>query len=207
MSALISFCGLDGSGKTTQIELLARALTESGLPTMVLKQPTPWYRSHEKVRLRIEHSDRTVDLRFLSLFSAADRLQQQVDVVEPALAAGNGVIMDRYVYSGIAYMLARGLNDIEWLEEINKFATRPTVPIYLRIDPALALRRVVERDGFSAKKEEQDIELMTSVSSAFDVVAERHGLLVLDATQPSHVIHDVVIHALTSKCVGLLRPR
>lgn len=207
MSSLISFCGLDGSGKTTQIELLRTALTDSGYPTIVLKQPTPWYRSHEKVRLRIEQSDKSVDLRFLSLFSAADRLQQQVDAVEPALASGTYVVMDRYVYSGIAYMVARGLDDIEWLETINRFATRPELPIYLRVDPAMALRRVIERDGFSAKKEEQDIDLMTRVSNAFDIVAKRYGLLVLDATLPSQTIHEAVIAELTSNSACRLLSR
>jgi dTMP kinase len=178
---LISFCGIDGSGKSTQIALLQKHLKAKwGDEGVVLRQPTPWYRSHPKVQRRIEMNDSGVDLRFLSLYSAADRIEQQVDVIAPLLAAGRIVIMDRYLYSALAYMSARGLDDVPWLESINKFAMRPHLPIYIRMDPELALRRVIARDGKSVKREEQDLLLMSKVAHRFDEIAARHGLLVVE---------------------------
>jgi dTMP kinase len=130
---LITFSGIDGSGKTTQINLLYNYLVRLGKDPIILKQPTDWYLQHPTVRMRIDNNDQNTDLHFLALFSAADRCYQQSIDIAPRLSEGLTVIMDRYVYSAYAYFSARGLHDHCWLETINKFSLEPDLALYLDI--------------------------------------------------------------------------
>jgi len=177
---LIAVCGLDGSGKTTQIIALKEKLTAAGKDVILLKQPTDWYRNNPIVRKRLDSNDKGTDVRFLSLMSAADRLKQTLEVIEPALSEGKIVVMDRYVYSAYAYMTARGLADIEWLYELNKFAPKPHLTFYLDLEPSISLNRVISRDGESKKKEEQDLVTMSRVCDNFRTLSEVFDLIKID---------------------------
>jgi len=113
---LFVVCGIDGSGKSTQISNLARYLEEKSYEVVKTRQPTDMYRQDAVVRaaLNLDISPHVV-AEELALFSAFDRARHIREVINPALAQGKIVLSDRYVYSTFAYFLSRGLTDIEWL--------------------------------------------------------------------------------------------
>jgi dTMP kinase len=189
---LIAFCGLDGSGKSTQIELLKTTLEGRGKNCKVFKQPTSWFRQHPVVRRRLDQSDDSTDLRFISLLSAADRLLQQTSMVIPSLTEGSIVLMDRYVYSAYAYMHARGLHDAEWLVEINKFAIHPDRVIYLDVPPEVAFERILARDGESSKREEQNVELMRRVRDRYLELVRRYQFFMIEGTLEIETIQKAI---------------
>jgi dTMP kinase len=193
---LIAFCGIDGSGKSTQINLLCEHLVSNDVETVVLKQPTAWYRDNTYVRRRVDENDKSISPYILALLSATDRLIQTDEVISPLLREGKTVLMDRYVYSAYAYLQARGVYDLQWLVEINKFHVAPDHVIYLDIDPSEALLRIIRRDGGSSKREEQDVEFMTQVRENYLRAIREAGFEPYDATDEPGTIHKKIIQRL-----------
>lgn len=165
---LIAICGIDGSGKTTQIQMLQQYFSEKKTDIYLTKQPTSFYRQYDRFRDYVNgnylFNDKTI-LYELALLSAADKIRHY----ETEILPNNNrlIISDRYVFSAYAYFIARGINDIEWLTSINKFLPLPDLTIYLDIDPEIAFDRIVSRDGRYTKKEETNIKLLEKVRQVF----------------------------------------
>ena len=108
---LVTFCGLDGCGKTTMMQRLINDL-ENRYPLFVTKQPTNAVRNSEIFRTYMDSPDHDAfDYRSLSLLAASDRLQHVNKVIEPAMQKGVLVLSDRYFYSCLANLRARGFED------------------------------------------------------------------------------------------------
>ena len=164
---LIAFCGVDGSGKTTQLNLLQQELEKQGKKVYVTKQPTNWYRNDNNVRAFLEgRKTNNMLIKELALFSATDRLRQYNNEISQKEKEGNIVISDRYIYSAYTYFYTRGL-DIKWLKEINKFVPLPDITLYIDIPPEIAYERIISRDGKAAKKEEKDLKFLKKVTEIF----------------------------------------
>ena len=106
-------------------------------------------------------------MRELALFSAADKLRHYQTEIAPRLEEGCIVITDRYVFSAYSYFLGRGINDIEWLMQINKFLPMPDITFYIDLPVDTAIKRITERDGNINKKEEENITRLESVRKTF----------------------------------------
>ncbi len=144
---LITFCGLDGSGKTTMIELLEKHLISSGHRCVVVKQPTKDIRTHPLFRASIDLPfNDSIDYRAVSLLCVADKLQHTTKVIEPLLEDGYTVISDRYYYSSLANLIAYGFYNEKWIYEISANITKPDFAFFLNVDPALAVKRVHARE-------------------------------------------------------------
>lgn len=164
---LVAFCGIDGSGKTTQINLLNKRI-ENKYPVYLTKQPTDFYRKYNRFRQYvngdIDSNDDTI-LYELALFAASDKLRHYQEEIKPNM---NKVILcDRHVFSGYSYFLARGLTDIEWLKSLNCKLKMPDVVFYIDVDPQISMKRILQRDGNYTKKEECNIELLNRVRTCF----------------------------------------
>ena len=143
---LITFCGLDGSGKTTMIDFLNAYLVERGYETVLTKQPTDAVRQSEIFRTFMENPDNSAyDYRSLSLLAASDRLQHSNKVILPALKEGKIVISDRYFYCCLVNLLARGYEQDQWIYEIGSHIPAPDLPIFLDVDCLTSLRRIRSR--------------------------------------------------------------
>jgi dTMP kinase len=99
------------------------------------------------------------------------------------------------VYSSYAYFLARGLDDIGWLQQINRYAPAPDLAVYLDVEPDLAIRRIVARDGHSEKREELDVDMMRRVrnnflSTPWGISPSYH---VLDGTRPPVELTEAIV--------------
>ena len=168
INMLIAICGIDGSGKTTQINLLKDYFEKQGKNIHLTKQPTNFYRNYDRFRKYVnrEISPNNSNIIFeLALLSAADKIRHYETDIRPN--AHKIVISDRYVFSAYAYFIGRGVNDIEWLKDINIHLPIPDITIYLDIDPKIAYERIINRDGGYTKKEETDLELLSSVRNVF----------------------------------------
>ncbi len=143
---LISFCGLDGSGKTTQIGLLKEHLESVGKNVRLTKQPTNLVRNSDIFR---NYADSGIhdgyDYRALSLFCASDRVQHANIEILPLLRNGYVVISDRYFYSCLANLLARGYTDDMWLYDVARHVPKPDIAFFLDVEVATAVDRIKKR--------------------------------------------------------------
>ena len=105
---LITFCGLDGCGKTTMMERLTNDLKKD-FDVFTTKQPTSNVRRSDIFRTYMDCPNHDAfDYRSLSLLAASDRVQHVSKVIAPALESGRIVLSDRYFYSCLANLRARG---------------------------------------------------------------------------------------------------
>src|SRR6266480_3916462 len=169
---LIAFCGIDGAGKTTQIDKLLQALDRQP-DVITTKEPTDWFRSDSLVRayLDLEVAATTEVLAELCLFAAADRLRHSREFLEPRLAAGHIVLCDRYVFCGYASLAAAGLTDLEWQVAINRHVLLPDITIYLDVEPEVACDRIMSRDRKFRKRQETDIPFLAKMRAAYKAQA------------------------------------
>lgn len=142
----VSFEGLDGSGKTTQVERLRAALEAEGREVVTAREPGGTALG-EQIRGLVLHGDEMTPWAEALLYAAA-RAELVAEVIEPALARGADVLLDRYVDSSVVYQgIGRGLGRDEVLQ-LNLLAVGGIVPdrtFVLAIDPGRSLERVGSR--------------------------------------------------------------
>ena len=188
----ISLEGIDGSGKTTQAELLAGALGDD----VVLVREPGGTETGERIRGLLKDPALELDpLAELLLFCAA-RAQLVEQVIVPAHEEGRDVVCDRFSDSSVAYQgSARGLG-AERVEEICDLATGgiwPDLTILLRIDPDRAASRIGRRKA--DRFEQEGIALQRRVAEGYDEVARRHPerIRVVDAEGRRESVHAAVL--------------
>lgn len=144
----ISFEGGDGSGKSTQIQILREFLEERGYDVILTREPggTP---ISEKIRsIILDKANSEMDDMTEALLYAAARAQLVSQIIRPALEEGKVVICDRFVDSSMAYQAyARGLGDS--VKTINAFAVgdcMPDLTILLKVNPQVGSSRIGNRE-------------------------------------------------------------
>ncbi len=140
---LIVFEGIDGSGKSTQIQILRNILENKGLDVVVFREPSqgPW---GQKIKEKAAFPDSLSPEEELELF-VNDRKDNIQKNLRPALAKNKIVLLDRYYFSTMAYQGAKGL-DVERIRLMNeKFAIRPDLVFILDVDAGRALHRIKDR--------------------------------------------------------------
>ena len=123
---LITFCGLDGCGKTSIINMVNEYLSRLGEKVILTKQPTNSVRKSEIFRTYMDNENHDMfEYRALSLLAASDRIQHSNQFILPELRKGAFVISDRYYYSCLANLMARGYSKDKWIYEIAKDIPKP----------------------------------------------------------------------------------
>lgn len=152
---LISFEGLDGAGKTTQIELLARWLDERGVPYLITREPGGTPLGVEIRRLLFERPDLDITPLAEAFLFQADRAQHFRTLVLPALEAGKLVITDRCFDASIAYQgFARNVGP-ELVAQLSMIATQGHIPdltILLDLDPGQVHQRTDPANDLSGQR-------------------------------------------------------
>ncbi len=184
---LISFEGLDGAGKTTQMEMLEKWLASREIPYVRTREPGGTLLGVEIRKLLLNHPEYGMTPLAEAFLFQADRAQHFAALVLPALEAGKLVITDRCFDASIAYQgYARGL-DPDLIERLSLLATQGRVPdltILLDLNPALVHSRTDTTNDTSGQREAQ---------TRFDLEAEqfhrrvRAGFLTLARTSPDRI--------------------
>ena len=201
---LISFEGLDGAGKTTQMELLEQWLEPRNIPYVRTREPGGTPLGVEIRHLLLNRPDLAIAPLAEAFLFQADRAQHFANVVLPALAAGKLVITDRCFDASIAYQgHARGAG-IELVARLSLIATQghmPDLTILLDLDPAQVHSRTDVTNDTRGLREAQtrfDTEaeqFHQRVREAFLVLARLSPdrIKVLDASLPPQQIHQQII--------------
>ncbi len=195
----ITFEGIDGSGKSTQLRMLTGDLRSRGLNVLTTCEPggTPLGRHLREAFLETEE---TVAPMAELLSFAADRAQHVEFLIKPSIAAGRVVISDRYADATFAYQGAgRGFPEEKVLQVID-LATgglKPDLTLFFDISVEEAIRRMVARDESQAKKnrmDEETAEFYTRVRKAYLGIAKREPkrFRVIDASGSVEEIHSCV---------------
>jgi dTMP kinase len=184
---LFAFEGGEGTGKTTQLRVLADALTERGYDVVVTHEPGD---SPVGARLRELLLDpaTAITAQTEALLYAADRAEHVAHVVAPALARGAIVLTDRYIDSSIAYQaFGRGL-DIEEVIRTSRWATGgllPDLTLLLDLPVEDGLRRARGRSGRADRLEAEAIDFHERVRTGFLQLAKtepaRYAVIAADA--------------------------
>lgn len=195
---LITFCGLDGCGKTTQIAFLKERLEEMDQTVFLTKQPTDFVRKSDIFRTYMDQSDHSAfDYRALSLLCASDRVQHCHSVIQPHLERGNLVVSDRYFYSCIANLRARGYKKDEWIYEIAHSIPKPDISFFLDIPVETAVYRVRQRPA--ERNRYIDMELQYRLREEYRVIARENGGILLDSREMPEQTHRIIWEAVIEK--------
>jgi len=189
---LIAAEGLDGSGKSTQLQLLQFWLLSEGHQVLI----TEWTPSKLiKRTLKAARKQEQIDPMLQSILHAADFAEIYERDIVPALQQGTIVLADRYIYTALARDLARGV-DRGWVEDVYRFAARPDLAIYFQISADQSLERILSNHprlkyyqagmdlGLSLDPIASFRAFQQRILEAYATMINAYALLPLDATLP-----------------------
>jgi dTMP kinase len=196
--ALIVIEGIDGSGTTTQTDLLLGWLERIGVASVATREPSG---GPIGAVLR-QHLGRQVELggpEAEALAFAADRMDHVISEIVPALAVGTTVVADRYYLSSLAYQALSC--DLDWLREINGFALRPDLTVFLSVPVDVGMERF--RGRATRERFEEDRAQLALIEERYEaaIAALRSGgepVSVIDGTRSAAEVH--------AEIVGLVAP-
>ena len=161
MFLFITFEGVEGSGKTTQIRRLKRYLTQKGIPCKVTREPggCPIGEKVRKILLDPDHRE-MVPLSELLLYEAS-RAQHVKEVIEPLLERGVTVLCDRFSDATIAYQGFGRKLDLGLIQRFNRLSTqriKPDITFLLDCPSEMGLKRAIQRNQTLKKEKEERFE-------------------------------------------------
>ena len=194
---LITIEGLDGAGKSTLAEALARELAARGARVELLREPGG-VETSERIRELVKDPALAVSARTEALLYAAARAQLVEERLQPLLEQGAVVLLDRFVDSSLAYQGAGRSLGIDAVRAINRFATGPIAPdrtLLLHISPAAGRARQHGRAEEPDRLELEGEDFFTAIAGAYDELArqEPERIRVIDAAlAPQQVLQEAL---------------
>jgi dTMP kinase len=181
---LVVFEGVDGSGKSTQLRLLAEQLRESHVAHIVTKEPTDgrWGR---KIRAMARSGEVIAPEEELRWF-LEDRREHVATVLRPGIDAGQVVLSDRYYLSTVAYQGARGFDPQQLLAQAEAEFPLPDLALIFELDPDAGLARVQAR-GDAAEPAFEESAFLARVAAVFRAL-DRPYLARIDASGPIETV-------------------
>ena len=188
---LITFCGLDGCGKSSMIKMLTELLESKGIDFIVTKQPTDAMRNTGIFRTFMDCPDNSAyEYRSLSLMAAADRIQHTNKTILPPLQDGKTVICDRYFYSCLANLRARGYTNDEWIYEISQNILMPDIAFFLDVPVKTAVERVRMRPQEKNRYIDMPLQYMLR-DEYMEICKKNSGVLVNSDVSIDKTFNDV----------------
>ncbi|MFT3742681.1 MAG: dTMP kinase [Pyrinomonadaceae bacterium] len=196
----ITFEGIDGSGKSTQLKMLEAVLRSRGVDLIITREPGGTALGRALREAFLETTEQVAPMAELLSF-AADRAQHVEFLIKPAIATGKVVISDRYADATFAYQGAgRGFPEDKVLQVID-LATgglKPDLTLFFDIEVAEAIDRMAARDEADAKRNRMDdetAEFYTRVRNSYLGIATREPerFKIVDASGSIGEIHKAVV--------------
>ena len=198
---LITFEGIDFSGKSVQANLLHGALKDRKLPVLILREPGGTEIS-EKIRsVLLDNANHKMSAMTEVLLYSAARAQMVRENILPNLEKGTVVICDRYFDSTTAYQGFGRRIDLDFIKKLNNFATEEVVPdltFLIDLDPKIALQRTkTDLD----RLEKEDSEFHQRVRNGYLEIARSNPdrFVVIDGTQSIEAIQDEIFMKIKLK--------
>jgi dTMP kinase len=198
--------GVEGAGKSTNLAFMQSHLEARGVRPLVTREPGGTPLAEEIRRLIVAPRDESVDVLTETLLVFAARAQHLRTVIEPAMAAGQWVLCDRFTDATYAYQGAgRGLprERIALLERLVQDGLRPDLTIYLDLPAKVGLERIKARAD-SDRFEQEQREFFDRVRNGYLAIAreDETRVKVVDATRSlGKVQKDIVVHL--DRCLEL----
>lgn len=201
---LITFEGLDGAGKTTQMDLFEQWLQHEAIEYVRTREPGGTLLGLEIRQLLFHRPELTLTPLAEAFLFQADRAQHFETLVLPALADGKVVVSDRCFDSSIAYQgIAQGVG-ADAIEQLSLLATQKQIPdltFFLDLDPALVYSRTSNARKFQGEFEAQSrfdrasVEFHTRLRQAFLSLVQAHPQRIkrIDAVQPPERVHSDIV--------------
>ncbi len=207
---LIIVEGIDGSGKSTQLQLLQRWLVSQGHTVFF----TEWNSSKlVKETTKLGKKNRVLTPLTFSLIHATDFADRLFYNMIPPLKAGMIVLADRYVYTAFARDVARGCHG-EWVRKLYSFAIRPDIAFYFKVPVDVSLGRILSgrakikyyEAGMDLNMSQDPVESFSKFQSRvlqeYDRVVEEYKLDVIDATaeidEQQEIVRETVTRSLSN---------
>jgi len=196
---LVVIEGTDGSGKSTQIELLKRSIENQSYGVMV----SEWKTSKLIADVIDDAKDRNLlNATTFSLIYAADFADRLENQIIPALKAGFIVLLDRYTYTAFTRDVVRG-QDIDWVKKLYDYAPEPDLVFYLDMPVDVLLKRIIGTTGLNFYESGRDMGFSTDFYKSFGIyqnkclvqynkMAEEYGFITIDGTKSIDEIHKVM---------------
>jgi dTMP kinase len=185
--------GLDGSGKTTQANILAKKLSED-YKVLCTAEPSQG-KIGSFIRENCLYEEKRLPLEAEALLFAADRIEHMQNEISPALAQDKIVICDRYIYSSLAYQGNTGLS-LDWIKTINARALEPDFSIFIDVSPERVLERLQRK-----KSVMETLETQQKVREIYMKFVEKGELILIKGDKPK----GIVANELYLKVLSLLK--
>jgi dTMP kinase len=184
---LVAFEGIDGAGKTTQAHFLQEAIQQNGIAAIRTKEPTTG--QYGQILRDSALTGRLSADEELEYF-IKDRQEHVSSKIQPALEAGQVVIIDRYYFSTAAYQGCRGLDPAKLIARNETFAPEPDLLFLLDLEPRIGLERIRTRGDRANHFEKTDT--LTKAREIF-LAIEKPYKVVVNATQSSDAVRKIVL--------------
>ena len=190
-SKFITFEGIDGCGKSTQVKMLVEEFERLNMDVITIREPGG-NRISESIRDILLYRD-THELagRTEALLMTASRAQLTKEIIVPALEKGTWVIADRYADSTLAYQGGGRQIDIDSLEDLNRFATYDTIPDLTFFIDILPDEGVKRQNTKLDRIEQAGIDFQSRVRDQYLKLAETYSdrIVVIDGQENISTIH------------------
>ena len=202
----ITMEGPDGSGKTTQIDLLKKYLEHRGYDIVIAREPggTTIGEAIREIILNPDYKEMGHMTELLLYASARAQLVNQV--IKPALAEGKAVICDRFVESSAVYQgIGRGLG-VDTVYEVNNFAlgdVKPKLTIFMDLDAEDGIKRKKKQAELD-RMEQEDLSFHKLVVEGYRQLAKLYPerIVPINATLPIDEIHSMIVQEVEQRFFG-----
>lgn len=196
---LVVIEGTDGSGKSTQLELLKKSLQDQCYGVIV----SEWKTSRLIANVIDDAKERNLlNATTYSLLYAADFADRLENQIIPALKSGFVVLLDRYYYTALARDVVRGQN-IEWVKNLYDYAPEPDLVFYLDMPVDTLLKRIIGTTGLDFYESGRDVGFSTDFYKSFGIYQNKcleqynqmkseYGFISIDGTKSIDEIHEIM---------------
>lgn len=208
MGLFITFEGIEGCGKTTQINLLADFLSESNLPFITTREPGGSSIGKKIRGILLDTENKEITSKSELLLYAADRTQHVETVIAPALKEGKTVLCDRFYDATTAYQgKGRGL-DRKLIEDLNEIASgglKPDLTFLIDCPVEIGIERAVKRSNSESPEEmrfeKEALTFHQKVLAGYMEIAkaEQHRIVIINGNRRVEEVHGEILKTFLNK--------